>query len=171
MYDSVCPNEAKPLLSNPNCQTPNLRPSMRVFLAGIMQGSHVGAEMHPQDYRGRLKQLLAEHLPEAHVYDPLADHQQSLDYDEDQGRSVFLHHNQMCGEVDLLIAFVPEASMGTAIEMWEAWRNGKIVFTISPLSHNWTVRFCSHVVFSDVALFEAEVCSGALRTRLAKIRR
>lgn len=143
---------------------------MRVFLAGIMQGSHIEAELHPQGYRGRLKQLLAEHLQEAQVYDPLADHQQSLDYDEDQGRSVFLHHNRMCGEVDLLIAFVPEASMGTAIEMWEAWRNGKIVFTISPLSHNWTIRFCSHVVFPDISSFEAEVCSGALRSRLAEIR-
>jgi hypothetical protein len=132
---------------------------MRVFLAGIMQGSHVEADMHPQGYRGRLRELLAAHLPEAQVYDPLVDHQKSLDYDEDKGKSVFLHHNRMCGEVDLLIAFVPEASMGTAIEMWEAWRNGRIVFTISPLSHNWTVRFCSHVVFPDIASFEAEVCS------------
>lgn len=143
---------------------------MRVFLAGIMQGSHVEADMHPQGYRGRLRELLAAHLPEAQVYDPLADHQESIDYDDDKGKSVFLHHNQMCGEVDLLIAFVPEASMGTAIEMWEAWRNGRIVFTISPLSHNWTIRFCSHVVFPDIASFEAEVCSGALRSRLAEIR-
>ena len=62
---------------------------MRVFLAGIMQGSHVGNDMHPQGYRERLRELLAAHLSEAQVYDPLADHQQSLDYDEDQGRSVF----------------------------------------------------------------------------------
>ena len=143
---------------------------MRIFLAGIMQGSHVGSEMHPQGYRGRLKELLREHLQEAEVYDPLADHQESLDYDPDKGRAVFLHHNRMCGEVDVLIAFVPEASMGTAIEMWEAWRHGRIVVTISPLLHNWTVRFCSHVVFPDVAAFEGEVCSGALRTRLAEIR-
>src|SRR5258707_14977013 len=85
---------------SPQALTPTLVSSMRVFLAGIMQGSHVEAAMHPQGYRGRLKELLARHLPEAEVYDPLADHQESLDYDPDKGRSVFLHHNRMCREVD-----------------------------------------------------------------------
>ena len=33
---------------------------MRVFLAGIMQGSHVEADMHPQGYRGRLRELLGQ---------------------------------------------------------------------------------------------------------------
>jgi hypothetical protein len=144
---------------------------MRVFLAGIMQGSHLAAAIHHQGYRDRLKGLLRQHLPEATVYDPLADHQQSLDYDDEQGKSVFLHHNRMCGEIDLLIAFVPEASMGTAIEMWEAWRNGRTVITISPLVHNWTVRFCSHVVYSDEKEFEEELASGRLRDRIAERRK
>lgn len=140
---------------------------MHVFLAGIMQGSHLGAVMHHQGYRGRLRELLSRHLPEATVYDPLADHEQSLDYDADQGRAVFLHHNKMCGEVDVLIAFVPEASMGTAIEMWEAWRNGRVVIAISPLSHNWTVRYCSHVLYPDVEGLEADLASGELRRKIA----
>ncbi len=142
---------------------------MHIFLAGIMQGSHLGAVMHPQGYRGHLRELISRHLPDACVYDPLADHEQSLDYDADQGRSVFLHHNQMCGETDVLIAFVPEASMGTAIEMWEAWRNGRIVIAISPLSHNWTVRFCSHLLFPDVDAFEAELAGGRLRERIVEL--
>jgi hypothetical protein len=140
---------------------------MQIFLAGIMQGSHLGAVMHHQGYRSRLRALLNEHLPEATVYDPLADHEQSLDYDADQGRSVFLHHNRMCGETDVLIAFVPEASMGTAIEMWEAWRNGRMVIAISPLSHNWAVRYCSHMLYADVESFEAELLSGEVRNKLA----
>jgi hypothetical protein len=52
----------------------------------------------------------------------------------------------MCGETDLLIAFVPEATMGTAIEMWEAARHGRVVVTISPLDLNWAVQFCSDLV-------------------------
>jgi hypothetical protein len=44
---------------------------VHIFLAGIMQGSHVVATMHDQDYRSRLKRLLAKHWPEATVYDPL----------------------------------------------------------------------------------------------------
>src|SRR5262245_13510611 len=96
---------------------------MRIFLAGIMQGSHLAATIHNQDYRAHVKQLLAEHLPDAEVYDPLADHSNSLNYDDAQGRSVFFHHCQLCQEVDVVLAFVPEASMGTAVEMWEAHRH------------------------------------------------
>jgi hypothetical protein len=130
------------------------RPSLQFFLAGIMQGSHREATLHEQAYRPRLKALLEASFPGAQVYDPLADHAQSLDYDADLGRSVFMHHNRLCGEVDVVVAFVPEASMGTAIEMWEAHRNRRTVITISPLSHNWAVRFLSDAVYDDVAAFE-----------------
>jgi hypothetical protein len=141
---------------------------MRLFLAGIMQGSHLGQVLHHQGYRQRLKQLLADHLPEAEVYDPLADHEESVQYGDEQGRRVFLEHNRMCGAVDVLLAFVPEASMGTAIEMWEAYRHGRIVVTISPLKHNWAVRFLSHEVFDDVDQMEQALVSGALARRIKK---
>jgi hypothetical protein len=142
---------------------------MRLFLAGIMQGSHLGAILHHQGYRERLKALLAAHLPGVHVYDPLADHADSLDYDADQGRRVFLYHNQLCGQVDVLLAFVPEASMGTAIEMWEAYRHGRVVVTISPLEHNWAVKFLSNLLYEDVEAFEAALASGELARRLHEL--
>ena len=103
-----------------------------IFIAGIMQGSHLAEVLHHQGYRGQLKGLLARQLPEAQIYDPLADHQDSLEYDDERGRDVFLGHNRMCGEVDVVVAFVPEASMGTAIEMWEAHRHGRYVVASSP---------------------------------------
>jgi len=142
---------------------------MKIFLAGIMQGSHFGAVLHNQNYRERLKELLAERLPEAEVYDPLADHTGSLDYDDEQGRAVFMKHNAMCRAVDVVLAFVPEASMGTAIEMWEAHRAGRIVIAISPLSHNWAVRFLSDAVYDDIEQFELELASGKLRRRLKEL--
>lgn len=141
---------------------------MRIFLAGIMQGSHLAAVLHNQDYRTRLKQLLLAALPGASVYDPLADHRASLDYDDTQGRGVFYHHNRMCREVDVVIAFVPEASMGTAIEMWEAYEHGRTVITISPLAHNWTIRFCSHAVYPDETAFEQALASGEIAELLAQ---
>jgi hypothetical protein len=143
---------------------------MRFFLAGIMQGSHLGAVLHNQDYRARLKRLLVEHLPGAEVYDPLADHSNSLAYDDDYGRSVFFHHNRMCGEVDVVVAFVPEATMGTAIEMWEAHQHGRIVVTVSPLKHNWAVKFLSHVLYERVEDLEDEVATGQFARRIAEIR-
>jgi hypothetical protein len=142
---------------------------MRIFLAGIMQGSHLGATLHNQDYRARLRQLLAAHLPAAELYDPLADHADSLGYDDARGREVFFHHNRMCGEVDVVLAFVPQASMGTAIEMWEAYRHGRIVISISPLAHNWAVKFLSHVLYRDVDEFERALAGGHLAERLAAI--
>lgn len=137
-----------------------------LFLAGIMQGSHRQAVLHDQDYRARLVRRLAESLPEASVYDPLADHGQSLDYDERQGRMVFFNHNRMCREVEVLLAIVPEASMGTAIEMWEAHQAGRTVIAVSPLSHNWAVRFLSHLRYDTLEEFEAALADGQVRAWL-----
>jgi hypothetical protein len=97
----------------------------------------------------------------------LADHQDSLDYDAALGREVFLKHNRMCREVDVVVAFIPEASMGTAIEMWEAHQHGRLVVTISPLVHNWVVRYCSHFIYPDETAFEAAVTSGELAQGIA----
>ncbi|HEY1599764.1 MAG TPA: hypothetical protein VGG64_09190 [Pirellulales bacterium] len=142
---------------------------MRFFLAGIMQGSQLGAVIHDQDYRARLKVLLQEHFPEADIYDPLADHGNSLDYDDDRGRQVFLHHNDLSAKVDVLVAFVPEASMGTAIEMWQAYRAGRAVVTISPLALNWTVRFLSHALYATYDEFALAVANGSLGRRLEEV--
>ncbi len=139
---------------------------MRFFIAGIMQGSHMGELLHHQGYREAVHDLLETHFPNAEIYDPLAEHRGSLQYDEVQGRRVFLRHNQMCSEVDVVVAFVPEASMGTAIEMWEAHRHGKVVLTISPLAHNWVVRFCSHYVFPDLESLAMTLQEGELQQQI-----
>jgi hypothetical protein len=142
---------------------------MRFFLAGIMQGSHRGAALHAQNYRPELMNLLRRHFPDAELYDPLAAHGDSLSYDEDHGRAVFFHHNRMCREVDVLLAFVPEASMGTAIEMWEAYQHGRTVVSISPLEHNWAVKFLSHLRYNDVTEFTVAVEQGDFAVRLAAL--
>lgn len=141
---------------------------MKIFLAGIMQGSHRGAALHDQHYRGRVKDLLIQFLPAADVYDPLADHADSLEYGDQQASEVFLKHIRMCGEVDVVLAVVPEASMGTAIEMWEAHRNGRVVVTISPLSHNWAVKCVSNIVYADEQHFEQALRGGELAKRLVE---
>jgi hypothetical protein len=144
---------------------------MRIFLAGIMQGSLAEAAVHDQDYRRHLTELLVEHFPGAEIYDPRANHSKSLGYDDTTGRSVFFHHNRMCREVDVLLAFVPEASMGTAIEMWEAHQHGAAVITISPLKLNWAVRFLSHEIYPTLAEFEEDLKSGRLEQRVADVLR
>jgi hypothetical protein len=143
---------------------------MRFFLAGIMQGSLVHKALHDQDYRSHLKKLLLEHFPGSDVYDPLTDHKDSINYGPGRGKQVFFEHNRMCGEeIDVLIAFIPEASMGTAVEMWEAYRHGRVVISISPLTHNWAVKFLSHEIYPDLKACEAALASGELARKIEEV--
>jgi len=140
---------------------------MRIFLAGIMQGSHVAALVHDQSYRGSFRELLEAHWPDAEVYDPFANHATSIDYDMRRAKEVFHGHVGMCREFDLVVAYVPEASMGTAIEMWEARQHGRKVVTITPLTHNWVVRITSDAVYRDRREFEHALASGEIDRLLA----
>ena len=135
---------------------------MRIFLAGIMQGSHVAALVHDQMYRNTLRDLVQSHWPAAQVYDPFANHGNSIAYDRRRAGEVFMGHIEMCQEFDLLVAYVPEASMGTAIEMWEAHRHGRTVITITPLVHNWVVQLTSQAVYRDFDAFAHAVNTGEI---------
>ena len=140
---------------------------MTIFLAGIMQGSRREESMHDQDYRKRLKQLLEDHLGGAEVYCPLEIHPGSFGYTDAKGRDVFLHHNRMAGECDVLVAYLPEASMGTAVEMWEAYRAGRVVLTISPLAKNWAVKYLSDHLYATIDAFEQAVRRGQVADVIA----
>ncbi|MBI5566742.1 MAG: hypothetical protein HY870_17715 [Chloroflexi bacterium] len=50
--------------------------------------------------------------------------------------------------------------MGTALEMWEAYHQGRPVITISPLVHNWVVKGLSTRVLADLVEFRTFVESG-----------
>lgn len=154
--------------ASPSCQKGPGGSALRwkVFLAGVMQGSMVQKGLVSQNYRVELKKLLQQHLPEAEIYDPLEDHKNSLEYDGRTGREVFFYHNRLCRQVDLLIAYLPEASMGTAIEMWEAYQHGAVVLSISPMTHNWVVKFLSHRIYPTLAAFEAALQQDEIRPLL-----
>ena len=139
-----------------------------IFIAGIIQGSIPGGAVHPQDYRGELKQILQEHMPGARVYCPIENHPDSLRYEDDKARRVFFDHIEMVAASDCLIAFLPEASMGTAVEMYAAREAAVPVITISPLSGNWAVKFLSDVILADSEEFRAYVASGGLAKFLDK---
>ncbi|MCX7934205.1 MAG: hypothetical protein N3A66_02980 [Planctomycetota bacterium] len=133
-----------------------------IFLAGIIQGSLANG-IHAQDYRAELTALLKAYLPQAEIYDPFQEHPNSLRYDESRGRQVFFDLMARAGQADVLIAFVPEASMGTAIELWNAYRAGALVICISPLRDNWVVRFLADILLPDLAAFRAFVATGRLQ--------
>ena len=138
-----------------------------IFVAGIIQGSLKDPTIHSQDYRERIVGLLRRTFPEAEVYCPIENYPHSLGYSDDEARATFLGLMERAGEADVLVAFVPEASMGTAIELWQAHRRGRLVVTISPMAVNWAVRFLSAVVLPDIDAFERYVRSGELARLLA----
>ena len=80
-----------------------------------------------------------------------------------------MHHVRALREVDVVLAFLPEAWMGTAIEMWHAFHQGKAVVTISPLAHNWAVQFLSQPGIAMWRLLKRQIGSGQLAARLAEI--
>lgn len=132
------------------------------FVAGIIQGSIRENLMHSQEYRRQIRDILRRHVPDADVYCPIEEHPESLDYADSHAREVFFGHVERAASSDVLVAFAPEASMGTAVEMWEAHKRGRIVLAITPMSENWTVRFLSTRVFADLDEFERFVGSGDL---------
>lgn len=141
----------------------------RVFIAGIMQGSLTEKALHGQDYRERIAKIIKDVLPGADIYDPLAANKNSLEYGEAAGMRTFLRHNNQCSTAtDLLIAYAPEASMGTAIEMWEAWKGGAVVITISPMTRNWVVKFLSAKIYPDLETFERGVSAGDVASWIPK---
>jgi hypothetical protein len=60
---------------------------------------------------------------------------------------------------DLLVPYVPTASMGTALEMYVAHQRNIPVVTISLLAENWVVRTLSRRVYSDLGSFMRAVQS------------
>ena len=71
--------------------------NLQVFLAGIIQGS-LPDSIHSQDYRGEITRLVREHLPGCAVYDPFEEHPDSLAYDPERGRAVFLDLMDRAGD-------------------------------------------------------------------------
>jgi hypothetical protein len=53
--------------------------------------------------------------------------------------------------------------------MWEAYEHGRAVITVSPMKHNWAVKFLSHEVFADLDALEAAIVSGQLLARLREL--
>ena len=86
--------------------------------------------------------------------------------DATTAKRTLLELAEEAARADVLIAYLPEASMGTAVEMWQAYRAGKPILTISPLAENWVVRFLSTRVFPSLGAFESFVAEGELEKLL-----
>lgn len=135
---------------------------MKIFLAGIIQGSLVEEDIHKQDWRDPIRELIDKYIPNAEIYCHFSQHPNSIEYSGDKIRETFDQGVQACIDADLVIAYLPSASMGTAIEIYEAYRNKTTVLTISKMFANWVVKLYSHAVVADFAELEEFLKAGKL---------
>ena len=129
----------------------------RIFLAGIIQGSFRDKSIHSQDYREEIIAAIQDALPDAVIYNPLHGHENSVEYDDAKGKATFFNSLDEIKKCDLMIAYLPSASLGTAVEIWECYKLGIPVWTITPMKSNWVVRFCSDMIFDDIDSFSRHV--------------
>ena len=126
---------------------------MKIFIAGIMQGSKKGHGIQSQDYRQRIRAAVKIQHPEVECVDPFSRHPDSVTYDADRARQVLFEMAAAAGSADIVIAYLPSASMGTALEMIRAYDNGKTIISISPMAQNWLVRAVSAIIFPTLDEF------------------
>lgn len=136
------------------------------FLGGVIQGSMIDRDILSQDYRERIKRIVAKKVPGRTLYCPVENHQASIDYDDAQAEGVFRRHIDLAVRCKFFIAYLPTASMGTAIEIWECRRAGVPVISVSPMIHNWIIRLFSAVVLPDLDEFEKWLSEDHLRSIL-----
>lgn len=130
---------------------------MRVFIGGVMQASNHGKGIVDQCYRTRIREALLAKWPDLEVTDPFLLHPNSVDYGDGAARETLFAMMELAASSDLVIAYAPVASMGTALEMYAAYARGVPVITISPMAENWVVKSLSRRVFPDLDAFCASV--------------
>ena len=138
-----------------------------VFIGGIIQGSRNDTSIHPQDYRERLRTTLKKRCPGWTIVDPVEIHPDSISYDSTTSIETFTELVETAVRSDLLIAYLPEASMGTAIEMWECKRAGVPIICITQMPANWTVQATTTAVLSSLEEFDKFVENGGIQELIA----
>ena len=133
---------------------------MQVVIAGIMQGSRMDHYIVDQDYRRIISEALLKHFADVEIMDPNELHPNGVDYDDELAKATLLEMANLASQVDLTVAYVPQASMGTTLEMWKAFEANVPLVTISPMAANWVIKHLSSVVLPDLGAFRRWVTDG-----------
>lgn len=140
--------------------------SPSLFIGGIMQGSIHAMAVHDQTYRKEIAAIVHRHHPEVAIVDPFKLHPDSVTYGREQAIETFLEGLDRAAQADMLVAYLPQASLGTALEIWRAYEAGKPVFVISPMDNNWTLWATATQILPDLDAFTTFVAEGGLRDYL-----
>lgn len=139
------------------------------FLSGVMQGAKadgVGvAGTVNQDYRAQMKQAILAADETATIIEPWdlvgevcarlypeGTPPEDMFKDEEHVRSAFGTCVRAAAEADVIVSYLPEASMGSAVELHAAHAAGRKVLAVAPssMANNWVVRSYSDRVFCSI---------------------
>ena len=138
---------------------------MKIYLSGVMQGSKRGEGIQGQGYRRVITDAVKIRNPKAEIYDPFSLFPDSVEYDDQRSKQTLFAMADEAAASDVVIAYLPEASMGTALEMVRAFDNGKIIISISTLEKNWFIRAVSAKIFISLDDF----CTWVKQTYLSEL--
>jgi hypothetical protein len=138
---------------------------MKIFISGVMQGSKKGKGIQGQGYRQVINDAIKIRHPDAEIYDPFSVFPDSVEYDDQRAKQVLFLIADEAASADIVIAYLPEASMGTALEMIRAYDNGKTIISISSMEKNWFVHAVSAKIFPSLDDF----CAWIHKTHLGEL--
>ena len=138
---------------------------MKIFISGVMQGSKKGPGMQEQGYRQVIADSIRTLHPNAEIYDPFTAFPDDGEYDDQRAKQTLFTAAEEAASADILIAYLPEASMGSALEMIRAHDNRKIIISISTMETNWFIRAVSWKIFISLDAF----CEWIRQTHLAEL--
>jgi hypothetical protein len=142
-------------------------PAKSVFIGGVMQASNTGIELLDQSYRTEIAAALKARWPETQIVDPLLLHPNSPAYDDAAARETLFAMAELAARSDLVIVYLPVASMGTALEMYMAYQAGVPVVAISPMQTNWVVRALATRLFTTMDAFRLALAASENLAELA----
>ncbi len=142
---------------------------MKIFLGGIVHSGMSNPDTYDQSYRGIIKEQLRIHHPQVEIY--CCNDDRSSDPSKFECRSPkenFEHFLQNVRTSKIFIGYLPYPSIGTAIELYNAYLHGVPTITITPLKMNWSIQAYSTHVFGTLEEFLDEIPKGLLVKYLEK---
>ena len=133
---------------------------------GSSQLANVAVES--QDYRAQIRDAVIAAESGAQVVDPaevveargpdLHPPDGPVDWRTDESvAAMFAECVRLAAEADVVISYLPTASMGSAVELHAAREAGRLVVVVAPgrMRSNWVVRSYAHYIFDDVSSLAA----------------
>ena len=150
--------------------TPRKASGISYFLSGVMGGSGagssklVGIAVESQDYRAQMRDAILAADATADIVDPaqivegrapeLHPHGAPIDWSEDAAvGTMFGECVATAANCDVVVSYLPTASMGSAVELHAAYVAGRLILVVAPgekMKGNWVVRSYADKVFDNV---------------------